>query len=69
MAGRDAKTWSVSFQPLEVETLLLDTCELYESLAAERGISLRLLLEDEEPLPKIQGDRQRLGQVLSLIHI
>ncbi|PWM39028.1 MAG: sensor histidine kinase [Clostridiales bacterium] len=67
LAGRDAKTWSVSFQPLEVETLLLDTCELYESLAAERGISLRLLLEDEEPLPKIQGDRQRLGQVLSVL--
>ncbi len=67
LARADSKTWSLSMKPLEADTLLLTQYELFEGLAAEKKIALFVSLDENEPLPRIYGDEQRLCQVLSIL--
>lgn len=63
LASTDAKTWSLNFDTVNLDTLLIDTYETFQPLCTEKGIHLELHLPDET-LPQISGDPQRLKQVL-----
>ena len=66
LASADASSWSIHPEALDMDTLLLDTYELYETICRDKQITLSLLLP-EQPLPSIQGDRERLLQLLSIL--
>lgn len=66
LAGSDAKTWSIREERLELDTLLIETVELFFPLAHKNNQNLTLDLPDEE-LPLINGDGQRIRQALSVL--
>ncbi len=66
LASTDAKTWSLYIEPLDMDTLLIDIYERFTPLCREKGVELELKLP-EESLPRIQGDRSRLEQVLTVL--
>ena len=55
----DIHRFSIQKKPVDLDTLLLNTCEAFEVLAKEHSLSLSLALPDT-PLPMC---------ILSLIHI
>ncbi len=66
LANADAKTWSVHFVMVELDTLLINLCELFSPMSKLRNISLKLVLP-EYILPPIYADSQRLEQVLTIL--
>lgn len=67
LARADAETWTLQRQIVDVETLLLNQWDQFEQIAAQKGVSIVVSIDHDEPLAKIQGDEQRLGQVLSVL--
>ncbi len=66
LSSADAHVWTIQKVPLELDTLLLETCEAFESLATEKNI--RLTAELPETLfPPCLCDRERIRQVLSIL--
>ncbi|MBC8559761.1 sensor histidine kinase [Fumia xinanensis] len=66
LAGSDAKTWSIRTETVDLDTLLLETAELFYPLAQQKGMALCLRVPDET-LPLIHGDEQRLKQILTIL--
>ena len=66
LAGSDAKTWSIRTETVDLDTLLLETAELFYPMAQQKGLALCLKVPDET-LPPIQGDEQRLKQILTIL--
>lgn len=66
LAGSDAKTWTIRPEPVEMDTLLIETMESFLPLAVERRQHLLLDLPDDA-LPLLRGDSQRLRQALSVL--
>lgn len=66
LACMDAKTWHIKKEPIEIDTLLIETYEAFLPLFGKKNISLELELQEEE-LPIIDGDKDRLKQVLSIL--
>jgi len=62
----DNHHFSIHKKPVELDTLLLNTCEAFEALAKEKSISLSLALPDES-LPFCICDPDRIRQVLSIL--
>lgn len=66
LARSDAGTWTIARETVDMDTLLLETAELFCPVARQKG--QRLLLEvPERDLPPVTGDPQRLRQVLSVL--
>lgn len=62
----DNLSWTIRREPTELDTLLLDTFESFEPIAAERAI--RLLIElPEDTVPPVSCDPQRIRQVLAIL--
>lgn len=66
LAGADNGSWSVHWAQAEPETLLLDSAERFEAIAARKNIHIDVKLP-EEPLPKCRCDSERIGQVLAIL--
>lgn len=66
LASTDAKNWSIHKKVFDADTLLIDTYELLEIFCKEKGYELTIDLP-KNPLPKIEGDKERLGQVLNIL--
>ncbi len=66
LAGSDAKAWSLSPKPVEVDTLCIELYEQNHLVAAQKGHELVLNLPDE-PLPTIHADKERLVQLLAIL--
>lgn len=66
LASVDAKTWSIYKEEIDMDTLLIDLYESYEPACKEKELSLHLELP-QETLPKIQGDPDRIRQVLFIL--
>lgn len=66
LACADNGNWSVRFSPLDPNTFLLDLYESYEPVCQEKKIPFRLDLS-EDSLPMIQGDQERLTQLLGIL--
>lgn len=66
LAGSDAKTWSIKPQSVDVDTLLIDTVEMFLPIVQKSGQQISLDLP-EDALPVINGDFSRLKQALSVL--
>lgn len=66
LANADNKSWSIIKTECELDTLLLDTYEKYETLLREKKISLKVALP-EESLSICKCDSARMSQVLGIL--
>ena len=66
LASADSGNWPVQFSTLDPNTFLLDLFEAYEPVCRERKVPFRLDLS-EDTLPMIQGDQERLSQLLGIL--
>lgn len=66
LAGSDGKKWDIHRQPFDVDTLMIDITEQYSPVAKKKSIELKLNLP-EAALGEINGDRERIHQILSIL--
>ena len=66
LARGDAGTWSMGWETVDVDALLLETAEQFYPVARQRGLRLRLEVPDTD-LPPVGGDAQRLRQLLTVL--
>lgn len=66
LTSMDAKSWRIHKGPVEIDTLLVETYEAFLPLFRQNGLNLVLKLQ-EDPLPIIQGDKDRLKQILAIL--
>ena len=66
LANADAAHWKWRPQPLDADALMIDAAEQWRELARKRGFALCLQLPDA-PLPALEGDRDRLLQILAAL--
>ena len=62
IARIESGDFSLSVEPVSVQPLIREACQLMEPLAAQRGITIRH--EQDDPELAVRADRQRLSQVL-----
>lgn len=66
LASADSKQWQLHMEVIDMDTLLIDTYEIFEPLALAKQIRLHLDLPDHT-LPHVYGDRLRLEQILTVL--
>lgn len=66
LSASDSQRFSCRPAPVELDTLLINTYEAFEPLAAEKKISLSITLPDES-LPLYTADADRIVQLLSIL--
>lgn len=66
LANADNQNWSIHPDPVEADTLLLDTFEKYEPLMQAKKLHLQIALP-EEPLCPCLLDQGRISQVLDIL--
>lgn len=66
LSSSDSQRFPVRMQPVELDTLLLNSCEAFESLAKKKLITISLSLP-ENTLPPCFCDPDRIGQVISIL--
>ena len=66
LARADNSTFSMQFESLELDTLIIEAFEKFDTLANKKGICLSIDLPDSK-VPRCIGDRGRLEQVLSIL--
>ena len=66
LTNMENHTWSIEKRPTELDTLLLETFEAFEPMAAEKSIRLSIDLP-EYALPPCSCDPERIRQVLSIL--
>lgn len=66
LSQADSHTFSVHPEPIEPDTILLNSYEAFEPMAAEKNISLRISLPDCA-MPPCLGDRERLQQLIAIL--
>ncbi len=62
----EAKTWQIKNEPIEIDTLLVETYEAFLPLFRQNDLNLVLSLQEDE-LPIIYGDKDRLKQILAIL--
>lgn len=66
LSASDSQRFSCRPAPVELDTLLINTYEAFEPLAAEKKLSLSITLP-EESLPLCMADADRIVQLLSIL--
>jgi len=66
LASIDAKSWQIKKEPVETDTLLVETYEAFLPLFQQKEITLLLDIPEDE-LPVIYGDKERLQQILAIL--
>ncbi len=66
LTAADCHTWTIQKASTELDTLLLESYEGFEPMAAEKNIRMSVRLPDE-PLPPCSCDRERIAQVLAIL--
>lgn len=66
LSGSDSHHFSVRLQPIELDTLFMNSYEAFEPLAKEKSISLSIHLP-EQALPLCNADPERISQVISIL--
>lgn len=65
LAGADAGVWRADIAPVELPPLLADCVDAFRGVAAEKGLTLSLVLPPT--LPVIPGDEFRLRQLAAIL--
>lgn len=63
---KDTGHFSIQKVPTQLDTLVLNICETFETMAHEKKLSLSTVLP-EDALPPCTCDRERIGQVISIL--
>ena len=66
LTNADNHSWTIRMEPAELDTLVLDTFEAFEPVAAEKSIRLSVVLP-ENALPAVSCDQERIRQVLAVL--
>lgn len=66
LAATDARHWQLKYETLDMDILLIESYDLFYPYLKEKTMELKLLLEDEM-LPQVEGDKERLKQILSVL--
>ncbi|MEG1457965.1 MAG: HAMP domain-containing sensor histidine kinase [Acetivibrio sp.] len=66
LASADGGNWNICLKEVEVENLLIEVYESYLPLCREKGIFLEMDFQEEE-IAKIQGDKDRMKQIFSIL--
>lgn len=66
LASVDARSWNIRKEILDMDTLLIEVYDLFYPYCREQGKDLQLKLQDDI-LPKAEGDRERLKQILAAL--
>ncbi len=66
LSASDSQNFTVRPAPVELDTLLINVCEAFEPLAAEKKLSLTVSLP-ESALPPCRADADRIMQLLSIL--
>ena len=66
LANMDTKTWQIKSEPIEIDTLLIETYEAFLPLFRQKELDFELDLQEDE-LPIISGDKDRLKQILCIL--
>lgn len=66
LASSDAKSWSLIKETVEIDTLLIETYDMFCTFYNNKNYQLTLRLPDED-IPAIHGDRERLKQILTIL--
>ncbi len=66
LTNMESHAWTIEKRPTELDTLLLETFEAFEPVAAEKSIRLFIDLP-ERSLPACSCDPERMRQVLSIL--
>lgn len=66
LSASDNQSFSYHPAPVELDTLLINTYEAFEPLAAEKKLSLTITLP-EDSLPPCRADAERIFQLLSIL--
>ncbi len=66
LTSMDAKTWQINKEPIEIDTLLIEIYEAFQPLFRQNALNLDLNLQEDE-LPMIYGDKDRLKQILAIL--
>ena len=66
LASADARTWSIQWEEVDMDTLLIGLLEAFQPVCQEKGITLHLKLPDQI-LPPVTGDSGRLHQLLAIL--
>lgn len=66
LSASDSQHFSCTPAPVELDTLLINTYEAFEPLAAEKRLSLTITLP-EESVPPCTADADRIVQLLSIL--
>ncbi|MEF9960763.1 MAG: HAMP domain-containing sensor histidine kinase [Niameybacter sp.] len=66
LANADAETWSIHYSPVECDTLLIETLELFYPLAKAQGLLLGLELPNTI-VPSITADANRIKQAITVL--
>ncbi len=66
LASADARTWNLKISDIDTDTLLIETYDAFLPLCGRKGIGLSLEVPDQ-PLPRLQGDAERIRQILAIL--
>lgn len=66
LASIDVKSWHIKKEPVETDTLLIETYEAFYPLFLQKERVLSLELPEYE-LPVIHGDKERLQQIFAIL--
>lgn len=66
LANADARNWTVHFEPVELDTLVLETYEKFEPQALVKKLNFTFLIP-EQKIPQLRCDPGRIEQVLSIL--
>lgn len=66
LANADNQNWSIHLNPVEADTLLLDTFEKYEPLMQAKNLHFQITIP-EEPIFPCLLDQGRISQVLDIL--
>ncbi|MFV0529211.1 MAG: sensor histidine kinase [Lachnospiraceae bacterium] len=66
LAHADSQNWFYTPKSIEIDTLFLRLYESYECVAAEKKLTLSVILPEEQ-LPKCYCDEERIRQLLSIL--
>ncbi len=65
LSSADANTWTLNKSDIDVDTLLINTYEKYESICKQKGIQFKLGTSNEL-FPPLRADIDRINQILSI---
>ena len=66
LATSDAKRWSMNQEKIDMDTFMIELYDTFCCLQKEKGSPIELDT-GEEILKKVQGDRERLRQVITIL--